>query len=124
MPVIGIHPSPFRFNVYLDRSLLPAFGADHLTNELFVVPAAGHTTDDVERELFDLPGVGSVLPAATSSRVVRDSLEEFTAIFRVAEAFVLLLALLIAYNATSINADERAARGPRCSRSACRRDGS
>jgi putative ABC transport system permease protein len=108
LPVIGIHPSPFRFNVYLDRSLLPAFGADHLANELFVVPAAGHTTDDVERELFDLSGVGSVLPAATSSRVVRDSLEEFTAIFRVAEAFVLLLVLLIAYNATSINADERA----------------
>lgn len=106
--VVGIHPSPFRFNVYFDRSLLGAFGAEGLTNELFVVPAEGYTTDDVERELFDLPGVSSVLPAATSSQIVRDSLEEFTAVFRVAEAFMLLLALLIAYNATSINADERA----------------
>ena len=106
--VVGIHPSPFRFNVYLDRSLLAAFGAEGLTNELFVVPAAGSTTDDVERELFDLPGVSSVLPAATSSQIVRDSLEEFTAIFQVAEGFILLLVLLIAYNATSINADERA----------------
>jgi putative ABC transport system permease protein len=106
--VVGIHPSPFRFNVYLDRSMLAVFGADGLTNELFVVPAAGNTTDDVERELFDLPGVSSVLPAATSSQIVRDSLEEFTGIFQVAEGFILLLALLIAYNATSINADERA----------------
>lgn len=106
--VIGLHPSPFRFNVYLDRSLLAVFGADGLTNELFVLPAAGNTVDDVERELFDLPGVSSVLPAAASSQIVRDSLKEFTSIFRVAEGFVLVLVLLIAYNATSINADERA----------------
>ncbi len=106
--VIGLHPSPFRFNVYLDRSLLALFGADGSTNELFVVPAAGSTVDDVERELFDLPGVSSVLPAAASSQIVRDSLNDFTSIFRVAEGFVLVLVLLIAYNATSINADERA----------------
>jgi putative ABC transport system permease protein len=106
--VVGLHPSPFRFNVYLDRSLLAAFGAPGLTNELFVLPAPGSTTDEVERELFDLPGVSSVLPAATSGQIVRDSLEDFTAIFRVLEGFMLLLALLIAYNATSINADERA----------------
>jgi len=106
--VVGIHPSPFRFNVYLDRSLLAVFGADGLTNQLFVVPAPGRTPDDVERELFELPGVGSVQPAETSSRIIRDSLEEFTGIFQVAEGFMLLLALVIAYNATSINADERA----------------
>jgi len=54
-----------------------------------------------------LPGVGSVSPAATSSRIVRASLEEFTGIIRVTEGFILLLALLMAYNAASINADER-----------------
>ena len=106
--VVGLHPSPFRFNVYLDRTWLAVFGAEGLTNEVFVVPAAGHTPDDVEEDLFDLPGVSSVLPAATSSRIVRDSLGEFTGIFRVAEGFILVLVLLIAYNATSINADERA----------------
>ncbi len=105
--VVGIHPSPFRFTVYLDRPLLAAFGAAGLTNELHVIPAAGSTVDDVERELFDVAGVDSVLPAATSSRIVRDSVDEFTGILRVLEAFMLLLALLIAYNATSINADER-----------------
>ncbi|MCU0273296.1 MAG: ABC transporter permease [Acidimicrobiales bacterium] len=105
--VVGIHASPFRFAVYLDRPLLAGFGAQGLANELHVVPAVGSTVDDVERELFDLPGVDSVLPAAATSRIVRDSVDEFTGILRVLEAFMLLLALLIAYNATSINADER-----------------
>ena len=45
---------------------------------------------------------------AVSSQVVEDSLKEFTGIFQVLELFILVLALLIAYNATSINADERA----------------
>jgi putative ABC transport system permease protein len=108
VPVIGVHPSPFRFGVYVDRSLLAAFGAPGLANGLHVLPATGSTADDVERELFDLPAVGSVQPAAASSRLLRDTLEQFTAIFRVAEVFILLLALLMAYNATSINAEERA----------------
>jgi len=106
--VIGVHPSPFRFNVYLDRSLQQRFGLAGLTNELFVLPAAGASTADVERSLFDLDGVSSVLPAATANRVVRDSLEQFTEVFRIAEGFVAVLALAMAYNTTSINADERA----------------
>lgn len=106
--VVGLHPSPFRFNVYVDRGLLGEFGAAGLVNELFVVPGAGHTTDDVERELFDLPAVSSVVPAATAGQIVRESLRRFTGVFRVAEGFILTLVLLIAYNATSINADERA----------------
>jgi putative ABC transport system permease protein len=108
VPVAGLHPSPFRFNAYVDRSLLVAFGAGGLTNELFVLPAAGSSPDDVERELFDLSGVSSVLPAATTSEVLRDSLEGFTGVFRVAEGFMLVLVLLMAYNASSISADERA----------------
>jgi putative ABC transport system permease protein len=106
--VTGIHISPFRFNVYLDRSALAAFGATGLANQLSVLPAAGATTDDVERELFGLDGVTSVQPVAASSQIVRDSLGDFTAVFQVLEGFILVLALLIAYNATSINADERA----------------
>jgi putative ABC transport system permease protein len=108
MPVTGIHISPFRFNVYLDRSTLVAFGASGLANQLSVLPADGSTTDDVERDLFGLDGVTSVQPVAASSQIVRDSLEDFTAVFQVIEGFILVLALLIAYNATSINADERA----------------
>lgn len=106
--VVGIHPSPFRFSAYVDRSLLAAFGAGGLANELFVVPAEGSTVSDVQRDLFALDGVGSAVPASASIDILRDSLSEFTGIFRVIEAFMLLLALAMAYNTTSINADERA----------------
>jgi putative ABC transport system permease protein len=108
MPVAGVHPGAFRFNAYLDRSQLAAFGAAGLANEVYVLPGPGSTVDDVERELFALEPVASVQPVAAASRVMRDSLDEFTAVFRAIEGFILVLVLLIAYNATSINADERA----------------
>jgi putative ABC transport system permease protein len=106
--VAGIHPGPFRFNAYLDRSQLSLFGADGFANELYVVPAPGRTVAEVERALFDVDGVTSVQPVAAGTQVARDSIDEFVSVFRVLQAFTLLLALLIAYNATSINADERA----------------
>jgi len=108
MTIAATHPNPFRFYAYLDASQLPLFGAGGMANELYVLPAAGATPDDVERQLFELAGVASVQPVAAGARIVEDSLEDFTAVFRVLEGFILLLALLIAYNATSINADERA----------------
>jgi putative ABC transport system permease protein len=108
MTVAGIHPGPMRFNAYLDRSQLSLFGAAGIANELSVLPAAGFGADDVERDLFGLDAVASVQPVAASTTIVKDALEEFTGIFRVLELFILALALLIAYNATSINADERA----------------
>jgi putative ABC transport system permease protein len=108
MPVAAIHPSPFRFSAYLDRSQLGALGLPGLANAAYLLPASGSNTDDVERELFSLPGVTSVQPVAVSQQVVQDSLEDFVGVIRVIEVFILVLALLIAYNATSINADERA----------------
>lgn len=106
--VAGLHPNPFRFNLYLDRSQSEAFAPQGLTNQLHIVPAAGASPDDVEKELFGLDGVTSVQPVAASSKVLQDSLEEFAAVFQALQGFLLVLALLIAYNATSINADERA----------------
>jgi len=108
MRVAAIHPSPFRFAAYIDRSQLGTFGVPGVANAAYVLPAAGHTPDDVEKELFSLPGVASVQPVAVSTQVVENSLAEFTGVFQVLELFILVLALLIAYNATSINADERA----------------
>lgn len=108
MRVAAIHPSPFRFNAYIDRSQLDSFGVPGVANAAYVLPAAGHTPEDVQRELFSLPGVASVQPVTVSNQVVEDSLKDFTGIFQVLELFILVLAVLIAYNATSINADERA----------------
>ena len=108
VPIAGVHPSPYRFGVYLDRSQLAVFGADGLANAAYLLPSAGTTPDDVQRALFALPAVASVQPVSMSSTVLRNSMDSFTSVFRVLEGFILLLALLIAYNATSINADERA----------------
>jgi putative ABC transport system permease protein len=107
MPVAGVHPSPFRFNVYLDRSQLPALGLPNVSNLLYVVPAAESTPADVQRQLFGLTAVASAQPVAATSEVVKDSIDEFVSVFRVLEAFMMALAMLIAYNATSINGEER-----------------
>lgn len=106
--VTAIHPSPFRFDAYIDRSQLDLFGVPGTANAVNLLPASGSTADDVERELFALPGVASVQPVSVANQIVEGSLEEFTGIFQVLELFILVLAVLIAYNATSINADERA----------------
>jgi putative ABC transport system permease protein len=106
--VAGTHPGPFRFNTYVDSALLAGAGLGDVANQLYVLPANASGVADVQRELFALDAVASAQPVAMSSQVVKDSLDEFTSVFRVLELFILLLALLIAYNATSINADERA----------------
>jgi len=106
--VVGIHPSPFRFGAYIDRSQLDTFGVPGVANALYLLPAPGHSTDDVQQELFRLEGVASVQPVGITARIIEDSLEDFTAVFQAMQLFILLLAVLIAYNATSINADERA----------------
>jgi putative ABC transport system permease protein len=108
MTVAGVHPGPIRLNAYLDRSQLSLLGAVGVVNELSVLPAEGFGADDVERDLFGLDAVASVQPVSAWTTVLKDALDEFTGIFQVLEVFILVLALLIAYNATSINADERA----------------
>ncbi|HEX6418281.1 MAG TPA: FtsX-like permease family protein [Acidimicrobiales bacterium] len=105
--VAAVHPSPLRFAAYVDRSQLAAFGVPGVVNGLYVLPAPGHGVDEVQRELFGLAGVASVQPVAATSQVLADTIEDFTGVFRVLQLFILLLALLIAYNATSINAEER-----------------
>ncbi len=105
--IAAVHPSPFRFGAYLDRSQLALFGVPDAVNLLYLLPAPGSTPQEIQRALFGLPAVASVQPVSAASRVVRDSLEDFVGILRVLQFFILLLALLIAYNAASINTDER-----------------
>jgi putative ABC transport system permease protein len=107
MPVDAIHPNPFRFATYLDRVDLARLDLPDVANQLYVLPASGFSTSDVQRALFDQPAVASTQPVTAASKVIRDTMDEFVAIFRVLELFILLLALLIAYNAAAINSDER-----------------
>lgn len=106
--VAGVQPSPFRFTAYIDRSQLALLGLPDVANQLYVVPASSKTPADVQRALFTEPDVAWALPVSASTRMVKDTLDEFVAVFRILEAFMFLLAMLIAYNATSISVDERA----------------
>jgi putative ABC transport system permease protein len=108
LPVAAIHGGPFRVQAYLDDAAAAELGLAGLTNEVWIDPEPGVGTDRIRRSMFAVPGVASVETAAASAEVLRDLIEQFTGIFRILQLFVLALALLIAFNATAINADERA----------------
>jgi putative ABC transport system permease protein len=108
LTVTALHPHPIRVYAYLDRSQSSLFRLDGITNVVLVEPAPGATAEDVQRALFDLPGVASVQPVSVISDVVEDLIDDFLGILRVLEAVVLAMALLIAFNSASITVDERA----------------
>lgn len=62
----------------------------------------------LERALFAAHGVASVEPASAIPDVSRDRLRDFIGVIHVVEGILLGLALLIAFNAASISAEERA----------------
>ena len=107
LPIIAIHPHPMRMNVHADMDDRAAFGLDGLANFVQAEPAAGYGADDLKREAFALPGVGSVQKATVASEAFRDQFAQYTGILAFIAAAVAALALLIAYNTASINMDER-----------------
>lgn len=78
------------------------------TNSLDLTPAAGVSQQQLARQLYALPGVATVQPAAATIEALQERMDEFTAIIRIAEIAALVLAFLIAFNTTTISADERA----------------
>ncbi|MCL4250594.1 MAG: FtsX-like permease family protein [Anaerolineae bacterium] len=105
--VSGIHPLPLRFQTYMDFRQAEMMGLAGLVNALQVTPAPGVTQDQVQQALFDQFGVASVQPVSAVIRVFEDLIGEFVAIFSVMQVAAVILAVLIAYNSTSINIDER-----------------
>jgi putative ABC transport system permease protein len=105
--VAGLHPNPMRFPAYMDQREAARFGLTGLANIVQARPAAGAGEAEVRRGLFELSSVRSVQPVTAVTRSFSDTLDQFTDILRIAELVVLLLALLIAFNSTSISADER-----------------
>ena len=108
LPVLAIHPNPYRFVAFIDRRWAGVMNLEGVVNVVQVIPAAGSSPADVQRELFGTEGVASVEPVAVLAQAIRDRLGETLGIFDVIQAVVLLLALLIAFNSTAINMDERA----------------
>ena len=106
--IAGLHPNPFRFLSYMDSTEGRLFGLAGQTNTISLVPARGVSQDRVQRALFGRPGIVSVQAASADTDAFQERIDEFTAFLRIPEIAALALALLIAFNSTSINADERA----------------
>jgi len=108
LPVLATHPNPYRFLAYVDDRWADLFRLEGITNTIRVVPAPGRTEEEVQRALFGEPGVVSIEPVSSATDSIRKRMDEMLDVFTVVEAAVLLLALLIAFNSTAINMDERA----------------
>ena len=108
LPVTGINASPFRFVAYANAPAASPLRVAGLVNRVSVVPAAGRDEDDVKAELLRLPVVSAVQPAAATTDAVDQRLEQFTDILLVTVFVAGAMALLMAFNASTINADERA----------------
>jgi putative ABC transport system permease protein len=108
LPVTGIHASPLRFVAYANAPAAADLQLAGLVNRISVVPASGRDADDVKAELLRLPAVAAVQGAAATTDAVDARLEQFNEILLITVAIAGAMALLIAFNATAINADERA----------------
>jgi putative ABC transport system permease protein len=108
LPVLGIHTSPLRPLAYVDIAYADLAGLAGVTNIVDVVPAPGATTDQVKEEMFALEVVALVEPVSEISQALRDFMVTFAEALQIFEGLMLMLAVLIAINATSINLDERA----------------
>lgn len=105
--VAGIHPNPLRFLAYVDQGQARLAGLGGVTNTLWVTPKPGMTHEEVQRDLFRRPGVAAVEPSAAGVQTLKKRIDDFTGFILVSEIATLMLAVLIAFNSASINADER-----------------
>jgi putative ABC transport system permease protein len=107
--VVGTHPHPIRGFSYMSISSASTMGLAGITNSVSILPTdAAVTTTDVQKELFAVDAVASVQSVTAVTEAVRDAFEQLLGIVQVMVVFVLLLALLIAFNAAAINLDARA----------------
>lgn len=108
LSVLGTHPHPVRGVVYMDLQHADVFNLGGVANAFNLQPKAGTTTGDVQRELFSLEEVASVQSVTAVTEAVRDAFDQILGAVQVMVVVVLLLALLIAFNAAAINLDARA----------------
>ncbi len=106
--VAAVHPSPYRFAAYMDLSQASLMGLAGAANAVEIEPAEGVNPVAVQRALFGHAGVVSVQPAAAGADAATRRLDEFLDILRFAQAVVLAITVLIAFNTTTISAEERA----------------
>ncbi|MBI2706242.1 MAG: ABC transporter permease [Actinobacteria bacterium] len=105
--VAGIHPLAYRFATFLDKKDASLLNLQGIVNQVQVSATPGTTTEALQRTLFRQPGVASAQPVSAVTSVVRDRIGQFLDTLRIIEVAVLLLAVLIAFNSSSISTDER-----------------
>lgn len=108
LPVRAIHGNPLRALVYVDLQDASLFNLAGIVNAVQARPAPGTTPEQVKRGLFPVEGVGAVDSVSSVTDGLRQVIDESIGVLDVVRFAVLLLALLIAYNSSSIGADERA----------------
>ena len=106
--VDAIHPSPFRFVAYASPAGARALGLGGVVNRVSVTPAPGADEIAVKRALLSVPGVTAVQSATASTDAVDKRMDQFGEVLVVTVGVAMAMALLMAYNASAINADERA----------------
>jgi putative ABC transport system permease protein len=107
LTVSGINGHPFRSVAYMPTAQASLLGLDGLANVVSVVPAVGVPTGDLQAELLVVGAVTSVQRADAMAQLIEDLMAQFVGIFQLFEVVVLVLAVLIAFNAASIAVDER-----------------
>jgi putative ABC transport system permease protein len=105
--VSGIHANPIRTFAFLDLADAGQFGLAGVVNVVQAYPADDATRSDLQRAVFGLPGVTSSQPVARISEAIDEALDQFLSFLFVTAGAVLVLALLIAFNATRITVEER-----------------
>lgn len=105
--VIGIHANPIRTFAFVDRTNTAQFGLGGVANLVQAYPADDATPSEVQRAVFGLPGVTSSQPVARISQAIDKAIDQFLSFLIVTASAVLILALLIAFNATRITVEER-----------------
>jgi putative ABC transport system permease protein len=105
--VAGIHANPIRTFAFLDLADSERFGLQGAVNVVQAYPSGDATRSDVQRAVFGLPGVTSSQPVARISEAIDEALDQFLSFLIVTAGAVMVLALLIAFNATRITVEER-----------------
>ncbi|MGB5432509.1 MAG: FtsX-like permease family protein [Acidimicrobiia bacterium] len=108
LPVVATHPYPVRGFAYMDVDHATLFNLEGIANTVNVLPAPGADVQDVQRELFALESVASVQSVTAMTEALRDAFSQLLGIVQVMVMAVVLLALLIAFNAAAINLEARA----------------
>lgn len=107
LTVAALHDNPLRFAAYMDDDALSMVNAEGLANVIYAEPAAGYQPEDVQRELFGLAAVGSTEKASAAADDLDDLMAQFVGVLQGVAFFVLLLAVLMAFNSASIGFEER-----------------